>query len=72
MTLKERFERLYDSFSFRRRAADAADDLAPLPNTFRHRVFLFWRDLIAGTPAMRENFGYDPAQARDILVFLVR
>lgn len=55
MTLKERFERLYDSFSFRRRAVEAADDLAPLPGTFRHRVLLFWRDLdlIAGRPVMR-------------------
>lgn len=63
MTLKERFERLYDSFSFRRRAAEAADDLAPLPDTFRDRVRLFWRDLIAGAPAMKANFGYDPMLA---------
>lgn len=63
MTLKERFERLYDSFSFRQRAAEAADDLVPLPDRFRSRVLLFWRDLIDGTPAMRANFGYDSVLA---------
>lgn len=60
MQLKERFERLYGSFSLRRQHATAAtDDLAPLPTSFRNRVLLFWRDLIAGTPAMTANFGHD-------------
>lgn len=63
MSLKERFERLYDSFSLRQRDTNASADLAPVTDVYRTRVILFWRDLIASTPLMRARFGYDPMLA---------
>ena len=65
MSLKERFERLYDSFSFRQRDTNVADDLAPddlvsVTDTFRSGVILFWCDLIDGVPLIKADFGHDP------------
>ena len=60
MSLKERFALLYDSFSLRHRHGSAAVGLPDLTKTFRSRVLLFWRDLISGSPSMREHFGYQP------------
>ena len=60
MQLKDRFERLYDSFSLRRRNTNAADDLAPVTDAFRFRVFFFWHALIEGAPSMKASFGHDP------------
>ena len=60
MSLKERLELLYDSFSLRHRNSPVADDLPELTNSFRTRVLLLWSEQASGTPLMRNTFGHDP------------
>ena len=61
MSLKERLELIYDSFSLRHRNSPVADNLPEVTDTFRARVLMLWRDQTSGASLIRDAFGHDPA-----------